>query len=115
MPKTWVVGSAVAFMLWGSSVQAQPVTSFAEVAGKWSGVGSRGAKVDIAIENDGKFVIDVSGRQAPGIAKLDGGVLVLAYANNQGQIRFTRTGDVMEGPYVAGNVTGTTRVTLVGK
>jgi hypothetical protein len=108
-----VIAAAIAAFIWGSNAQAQPVTSFAEVAGKWSGVGSRGGKTDITIRPDGTFVTESPLGRTTGMARIEGGILVLPRPDNQGQVKFTRTGDVLEGPYVAGTLTGTTRVTRV--
>ncbi len=107
-----IAGAAIA-ALSSSILHAQPVTSFADVAGKWNGVGSRGAKTEVTIEPNGRFVIDSGLGRTTGQARMEDGIVVLSFDNNQGQIRFTRTGDVLEGPYVAGTLTGTTRVTRV--
>jgi hypothetical protein len=104
-------GGATALLLSGSLVHAQPVTTFAEVAGKWSGVGSRGGKTDITIGADGKFVTESPLGTVTGVARIESGILVLAASNNQSHIKFSRTGDVLEGPYVWGTLSGTTRVT----
>jgi len=113
MFREFFVGGVVALVLAGASAQAQPVTTFAEVAGKWSGVGSRGGKTDITIEPDGKFVTESPLGKTTGVARIEGGLLVLAASNNQSHIKFTRAGDVLEGPYVFGTLTGTTRVSRV--
>lgn len=115
MLKAFVAVSVAALMLWGTNAQAQPVTTFADVAGKWSGVGSRGGKTDIAVEPDGKFTMESPFGKSAGMAKIEGGILILPFPSNKGQIKLTKTGDVLEGPYVAGALTGTTRVTRVSR
>lgn len=94
---------------------AQPITSLSEVTGDWTGSGSRGGKTDINIQQDGRFTTLSPLGQASGMAKLEDGVLVLPFSNNQGQIKFTRTNDTLEGPYVAGILTGTLKVKRVAK
>ena len=113
MRRIIIVAATAAVTSWAGIPNAQPITSFADVAGKWSGVGSSGGKTDVAIDPNGGFVLESPLGKATGRARIEGGVVVLAFDNNQGQIRFTRTGDVLEGPYVAGTRTGTTRVTRV--
>jgi hypothetical protein len=113
--KKLVAASVAALALWTFSVKAEPVTSLADVTGKWSGVGSRGGKTDITIESDGRFVIESPAGRATGMARLEDGILVLPFSNNQGQVRFARTGEALEGPYVIGTLTGTTRVRRTGK
>ena len=115
MRQTFIAAGIAALILWGSSADAQPITAFADVAGKWTGVGSRGGKTDIEISPTGKFTIESPLGKRDGMAKIEEGILILAYSNNQGQIKFTKTGDVLEGPYVFNNLTGTTRVTRVAK
>jgi hypothetical protein len=112
----FIVASVAALIVGAmGGAQAQPVNAMADVAGKWSGVGSRGGKTDIQIEPNGKFSVESPAGKGEGTAKIEGGSVVLPFANNQGQIKFTKTGDVLEGPYVWGTMTGTVRVTRVGK
>lgn len=109
------LAGAIFTTAWGGGAVAQPVSTLAEVVGKWIGVGSRGGKTDIEIEPGGKFTVtSPSGRQS-GLAKIEDGILVLPFSNNQGQIKFTRTKDSLEGPYVLGSMTGTVRVNRVAK
>jgi hypothetical protein len=100
---------------WAGEAVSQPVTTIAEVVGKWSGVGSRGGKTDIEIEPTGRFTSKSPAGMQSGLAKIEDGFLVLPFSSNQGQIKFTRTKDSLEGPYVMGTMTGTVRVERVGK
>lgn len=113
MRRIIIVAATAAVTSWAGIPNAQPITSFADVAGKWSGVGSSGGKTEVAIDPNGRFVLESPLGKATGWARIEGGFVVLAFDNSQGQIRFTRTGDALEGPYVAGARTRTTRVTRV--
>jgi hypothetical protein len=108
-----VIAAAISAFIWVSNAQAQPVTTFAEVAGRWSGVGSRGGTTDITIRPDGTFVSESPLGRITGTARIEDGILILPRPENQGQAKLTRTGDVLAGPYTAGTLTGTTRVTRV--
>lgn len=112
--KALVLASALG-CIGATVVMAQPITSLSEVVGDWSGSGSRGLKTDINIQQDGRFTILSPLGPASGMAKLVDGMLVLSYSNNKGQVKFTRTDDVLEGPYVADLLTGTVRVKRVAK
>jgi len=62
MRRAFLASSVVAFILALSGVQAQtppptPIKSFAEVAGKWDGVGSSGTKVSFEISDKGVFAV----------------------------------------------------------
>jgi hypothetical protein len=93
---------------WATGGQAQPVTTFGEVAGKYVG-GSTGQTV-IEIAPNGNFTAESPIGKAKGVGRIENGIVILPFSNNQGEMKFTRTGDVLEGPFVAGLRTGTTRV-----
>ena len=109
------LAGAILTAAWAGEVVAQPVNTLTEVVGKWSGVGSRGGKTDIEVEPDGRFTVTSPSGKQSGVAKIEDGVLVLPFSNNQGQIKFTRTKNSLEGPYVLGAMTGTVRVERVAK
>ena len=60
---------------------------------------------------DGKFTIEAFNGKQAGTGKIDGGILILSFSNNQ--LKLTKTGDVLEGPFVFGTTTGSIRVTRV--
>jgi hypothetical protein len=117
MQTTFISASVAAliFGIWANDGHAQPVNSFADAAGKWTGVGSRGGKTDLELEPNGKFTLESPLGKQSGMAKIEGGILILPNPNNQGQLKLTRTGDVLEGPYVFGTLTGVTRLTRKGQ
>jgi len=100
---------------WGSGAEAQPISTVSEVAGKWSGAGARGGKTDIEIEPSGRFQATSPAGTRTGMARIENGTLILPFSDNQGQIKFTRTEGVLEGPYVVGTMTGTVRVQRAAK
>jgi hypothetical protein len=74
-----------------------PITSFADVAGKWTGTTSRGTKTDISIGADGSFSIESRAGKDSGKARLVDGSLIFSFTDNQGQYKFSRKGDNLEG------------------
>lgn len=82
-----------------AGVYAQtPITSFADVAGKWVGVSSRGTKTIIEVESNGRFKLETTVGKDAGMARLDNGVLFIPTSDNQGTYKLSRTGDTLEGP-----------------
>jgi len=74
-----------------------PITSFSDVAGKWTGTTSRGTRTDISIGADGSFSIEARAGKDSGKARLVDGSLVFSFTDNQGQYKFSRNGDKLEG------------------
>jgi hypothetical protein len=74
-----------------------PITNFAEVAGKWSGISSRGTQTDVVIGADGSFGIETKAGKDSGKARLADGGLIFSFTDNQGQYKFLRKGDRLEG------------------
>jgi hypothetical protein len=116
MRRTFIVAAMAALVFGSFGTRAQtpapaPINAFAEVAGKWTGVGSRGQPSYLEIQPNGNFVFDTALGVFTGVASLDGGMLVLPFSDNKGQQKFGKAGDALEGPYVYETRKGTTRMT----
>lgn len=74
-----------------------PITNFADVAGKWTGTSSRGSKTDVSIGADGSFSIETPAGKDSGKARIADGSLIFSFTDNQGQYKFSRKGDRLEG------------------
>lgn len=98
-----------------TNVMAEPITSISEVVGRWTGKRATGGTTEITIGPTGQFVVTSPLGRSDGTARLVGGVLVLPFSNNQGQIKLSKTNEFLEGPFVAGTITGITRVERVSK
>ena len=83
----------------GTVVYAQTaIGSFADVAGKWEGVSSRGTKTMIEVEPNGRFKLEAGAGKDAGMARLQDGVLIIPISDNQGTYKLSRNGDALEGP-----------------
>jgi hypothetical protein len=117
MLREFIVASiaALAFASLGSGAQAQPVGSFADIAGKWEGTTSFGTKTTIEIDASGKFQSTTSRGPDSGTAKIDGGLLIIPISGNQGNYWLTRTGNVLAGPIHYRGLEATVRFERAGK
>ncbi|GEP61050.1 hypothetical protein RSO01_82160 [Reyranella soli] len=116
MRRTFLASSLVAFVLALSGVQAQtppptPIKSFAEVAGKWDGVGSSGTKVNFEISDKGVFAVSSPLGQNKGTATLENGLLVVPLISNQGYMRLSMSGGALEGTTMYQTRAGTIKFT----
>lgn len=99
-PSRYVSALSVGLIFTALSVgtlHAQAITSFAEVAGKWTGTSSRGSKTEIEIDQSGKFKLQTPAGKDAGTARLDGGVLILPISDNQGQYKFSKKAETLDG------------------
>lgn len=56
-----------------------------------------GDKTDVAIGSDGSFSIETRGGKDSGKARLVDGSLIFSFSDNQGQYKFSRKGESLEG------------------
>ena len=89
--------NCVALVALSSSASAQTIATFADVAGKWSGISSLVLKMEVEIATNGQFRINVPGGKDVGWSQLVGGVLIVPFSDKQGQYEFKWNGSVLEG------------------
>jgi hypothetical protein len=92
-----VMALIVGFLGGGAGAQT-PISGFAEFAGKWSGASDRGTKIALEVDPSGKFKLDTPLGKDSGTAKIDGGVLVIPFSDNQGSYKLSKSGDALIGP-----------------
>jgi hypothetical protein len=91
------------------------ITNFPDVAGKWTGISSRGTRTDVSIGADGTFNVETPVGKDSGKARLTDGGLILPFSDNQGQYKFTRRGDDLEGVVHWRGIDATVTLTRVAK
>ena len=90
--KLFIVGLLSAVV--GSAYAQAP--SFSDVAGKWEGTGPSG-KIELGIEPTGAFSIVAPRGTDSGVAKLEGGQIVMTFSKNPGSVKVSKNGDALHG------------------
>jgi hypothetical protein len=116
MRRAFLASSVVASVFALNCVQAQtppptPIKSFAEVAGKWDGVGSSGTKVNFEISDKGVFAVSSPVGANKGTATLENGLLVVPLVSSQGYMRLSMVGGALEGSTMYQTRAGTIKFT----
>jgi len=110
------IGIAALSVVFGSIVHAQtPITTFAEVAGKWKGQTAPSVyRFTLEIDPSGRFKAQSLLGNESGVAKLEGGTIVIPLVEHQGELQLALVGDRLSGPGMLRSRKGSVSLTREG-
>ena len=103
MHRSILVSSVAAFLIGlpGMAQSQTPITTFADVAGKWTGQTAPSVhRFTLEIDPAGHFKARSLLGSENGLAKLEGGTIVIPLTEHQGQLQLALVGDTLSGPGV---------------